>query len=125
MGFGMGVIIGLLIDFFIGKQIGITAIMLGTTGIMGAYLDKSFSKENRFTIMIMVICTTIIYEIGNYLLTIFSLGVIPEIEQFTKITVIETIYNTIITIIIYPILQKYGGIIETIYKKKYIATRYF
>ena len=42
MGVTYGIVFGLLIDFFISKKIGITAIMLGTVGIIGVIFDKNF-----------------------------------------------------------------------------------
>ena len=53
-GITYGILIGLLLDLFIGKKIGITAIMLGAVAVIGVIFDKNFSKENRFTLIIMV-----------------------------------------------------------------------
>ena len=64
LGLTYGVVLGILLDLFIGKKIGITAIMLGAVGIMAALFDKNFSKDSRMTMMIMVAVSTIIYEIG-------------------------------------------------------------
>lgn len=125
MGLTYGVIFGLLLDLLIGEKIGITAIMLGVIGILGGVLDKNFSKDSRITIIIMVIVTTIIYEIGMYLLRYIILGSSVEIWSFTKILLAETIFNVIITIILYPLIQKSGHSIENEYKGSTILTRYF
>ena len=61
-GVGYGVLFGVLLDFFIGRKIGLSAMMLGAVGFIGGVFDKNFSKENRFTIMIMVTVCTIFYE---------------------------------------------------------------
>ena len=53
-----------MLDLFIGRKVGITAIMLGTVGFIGGMFDKNFSKESRITIIIMVVASTFIYEIG-------------------------------------------------------------
>ena len=53
-----GISFGLLLDFFIGRKVGISGIMLGVVGFIGGIFDKNFSKENRLTIMMMVtVCT--------------------------------------------------------------------
>ena len=57
-----------MLDLFIGRKVGITAIMLGTVGFIGGMFDKNFSKESRITIIIMVVASTFIYEIGAYLI---------------------------------------------------------
>ena len=50
-----GIASGILLDLFIGRKVGITAIMLATVGLIGGIFDKNFSKESRITIIIMVI----------------------------------------------------------------------
>ena len=83
---------------------------------IGEYLDKSFSKESRITLMLMVASTTIIYEVGIYIINIIKLNASIELALFLKILAIETIYNTIITIIMYPIIQRLGEKLESTFK---------
>lgn len=120
-----GVIFGLLVDIFISKRLGITSIMLAAIGTIADLFDKNFSKDNRITIMAMVGASTIIYEIGVYVLNYIFLNINIEIVAFTKILLIETIYNIILTIIIYPIMQLTGYDVEEEYKGSKILTRYF
>ena len=75
--------------------------------------------------MVMVIGCTIIYEVGVYFISYVTQGINIEIINFTKILLIEVIYNTILTIILYPIIQRTGYNIEEQYKGNRILTRYF
>ncbi len=125
LGVTYGVILGILLDLFIGKKIGITAIMLGAIGIIGSIFDKNFSKDSRITMMIMVMVSTIIYEVGMYFINYIIFSINVEIFEFIKILLVEVLYNIIITIIIYPLLQKAGYYIENKYKENKILTRYF
>ena len=125
LGLTYGVVFGLLLDLFIGKKIGITAIMLGLIGIIASIFDKNFSKDSRITMMIMVMACTIIYEVGMYILNYIFFTINIEIINFLKVLIIEVIYNIILTIIIYPLLQKTGYYIESKYKENKILTRYF
>ncbi len=120
-----GAILGLLIDIFISRKLGITSIMLVIIGIIADLFDKNFSKDNRITIMAMVGISTIIYEVGAYILSSIFLNINIEILAFTKIIIIETIYNIILAIILYPIMQLTGYDIEEQYKGSKILTRYF
>ena len=99
--------------------------MLGVVGLIGGVFDKNFSKESRITIIIMVVASTFIYEIGAYLIGCVIYGYSIEIISFIKILLIETLYNIIITIILYPLIQKFGYAIEEEYKGNKILTRYF
>lgn len=120
-----GAIFGILIDIFISRKLGLTSIMLIVVGIIADFFDKNFSKDSRITVMAMVGITTIIYEIGKYILNYIFLNINVEIIPFIKILLIETIYNIILTIIIYPVIQLTGYDIEEEYKGSKIITRYF
>ena len=125
LGTALGIFLGISLDFFIGKSIGISGIMLGIIGFLGGYLDKNFSKDSRITIIIMITLSTIIYEIGYYILNYFINSVYIDIFNFTRILLIELIYNAIITIIIYPFIMKFGYKLEDSFKENKILTRYF
>ena len=125
IGLVLGIIFGFYIDVVIGRQIGISGIMLGLIGLAGEYLDKNFSKESRITIIIMIIGATIIFETGSYIFNLITLDITAEFLSFIKILFIETLYNVIITIIIYPLIQKLGHILEEVFKTRNILTRYF
>lgn len=125
MGVAYGAVFGILLDLFIGRKVGISAVMFGLIGLIGGVFDKNFSKESRITIIIMVFCATCIYEIGSYIFGYFVYGYSFEIISFLKILLIETLYNIIVTIIVYPMIQNLGYKIEEEYKGNKILTRYF
>lgn len=120
-----GIVIGILIDIFISRKLGITSIMLAIIGMLADIFDKNFSKDSRITVMAMVGVATIIYEIVFYLLSYMFLKINVEIAAFIKILLVETIYNVILTIIIYPTIQLTGYDIEEEYKGSKVLTRYF
>lgn len=119
------IITGLIIDLTYGKVIGITAVMLCIIGYLGAYFDKNFSKESKLKIVFMVIGSTIIYEMGYYILSSIIVGFDLEWWNFTRIIIFEVIYNVLITIILYPVIQKTGFEVDRKFKKNNILTRYF
>ena len=114
-----GVVIGLILDFLFSQKIGIQAVTLGLVGLLAAIFDKNFSKDSR------VLGSTVIVEVLNYLLAYMFLGINVEIFYFIRTLIIEVIYNIILTIIIYPLIQKFGYDIENEYKGNKILTRYF
>lgn len=120
-----GVVIGLILDFLFSQKIGIQAVTLGLVGFLAAIFDKNFSKDSRMTIMLMVLGSTVIVEVLNYLLAYMFININVEIFYFIRTLIIEVIYNIILTIIIYPLIQKFGYDIENEYKGNKILTRYF
>lgn len=121
----LGFIFGVIIDLLIGRTVGMSGMLLAFVGFLGEYFDKNFSKESRFTIMLMVFGSTILYEVCSYLFNVFRLGIQFEFYSFIKILLIEALYNILIVIIIYPIFQKIGYAIENTFKIKSVLTRYF
>lgn len=74
--------------------------------------------------MLMVMGTTLICETVTYTYTIIN-GAALEIITFLKIVLIEIIFNLMITIIIYPIIQKLGTKLEAVFNEDKILTKYF
>lgn len=125
MGTIYGVLVGLLLDLLIGTKVGINMICLGLIGILSTIFDKNFSKDSRMTIMVMTAGATVIFEVLSYLLNYILIVTNVEILNFVKILAIEVIYNLILIIILYPLIQKFGYYIENEYKGNKILTKYF
>ena len=122
--YSMATILGLLLDFFCGKAIGIYGIIFLLTVILAKTLDKNFSKDNRMIIMSMVASLTIVYETIFYTFNILKFSASVDILGYLKVLVVEIIFNILITIIIYPLIQKIGSYIENSFKPKGVITRY-
>ena len=125
MGTIYGLMVGLILDFLLGTRIGIYSVGLGLIGFLAAIFDKNFSKDSRMTIMVMGVGATIIFESLTYLLMYVFAANQVELLNFVKILAIEVAFNLILTIILYPLLQKAGYYIENEYKGNKILTRYF
>ena len=52
-GLCFGIIYGFFLDSLIGRNLGISSVMLGTIGLLGGYIDKNFSKDSRLMVMSM------------------------------------------------------------------------
>ena len=125
MGSIYGLMIGLLLDLVIGTKVGINMVCLGLIGFLATVFDKNFSKDSRMTIMVMTVVITAIFEVLSYLLNYVLVSINVEILNFIKILAIELVYNLILTIILYPLIQKFGYYIENEYKGNKILTKYF
>lgn len=125
LGIPLGIFLGIFIDLVIGKSLGISSLMFGVIAFIGGYLDKNFSKDSKLTIILMVALSTAIFEIGSYIFSIINLSAYIQILEFLKILIVEIIFNMLLTIILYPILQKAGYRLEEIFRENNILTRYF
>lgn len=120
-----GIFIGLFLDLLYGKAIGVSAVMYCIVGYLATYFDKNFSKENKLTIILMCAGTTAIFEFGCYMLNSIIIGFSREYFLFLKTLIIEIIYNILLTIIIYPLIQKVGFSMDRTFKRNNVLTRYF
>lgn len=125
MGIIYGSITGIFLDLLFEEKIGVNLIALSLIGIIATIFDKNFSKDSRITIMFMVFGTTIIFEIISYFTRYILYSVNVEVLNFIKILLVEIVYNILITIVVYPLIQKFGYYIENEYKGNRILTRYF
>lgn len=120
-----GAVVGLILDLLIEQKVGVNMIGLALIGMLSILFDKNFSKDSRITIMLMVLSNTIIFEVVSYIMNYMLYSINVEIFKFIQILIVEVIYNVIMTIIIYPIIQKFGYYIENEYKSNRILTQYF
>ena len=125
MGIIYGSITGIFLDLLFEEKIGVNLIALSLIGIIATIFDKNFSKDSRITIMFMVFGPTIIFEIISYFTRYILYSVNVEVLNFIKILLVEIVYNILITIVVYPLIQKFGYYIENEYKGNRILTRYF
>ena len=125
MGVIYGILYGIFIDFWIGKNIGITSIALAVVGVISGFLDKTLSKDSRITVLLMGIVSTIIYEVVLYFMQYIILGTNIEILSFIKILLVEVVYNMLLIIILYPAIKNIGYEVENEVKGDRILTRYF
>lgn len=125
VGIPFAIISGLYLDIIMGKSIGAYTIMFGIISIVVWLFDKRFSKDSKLTIILMVMAVTAIFEIGIYGYQIFRLSGNVEPISFIITLLIEILYNVILTIILYPIMQKAGYKLESIFKQNEVLTRYF
>ena len=125
LGIVFGMLFGLILDYILGKTIGPSAILLGAIGYLGEYFDKNFSKDNRIMIILMSIGSTIIYEVGMYIVNIVRFKIEIEPLEFIIILAIEVLFNILIITILYSPMKKLGYYLEDNIKGKKFQTRYF
>ena len=120
-----GLIFGIISDILLSESIGFTGIFLAMIGLLGEYFDKNFSKDSRFTIILMTVGATVAFEICMYIVKVLKFHTQVEILPFIIMLLIEVIYNIFIVIIFYPGIKKLGYYIENLFKHKKLLTRYF
>ena len=119
-----GFILGLYLDVLTNKQVGISAALFAFIGYIAGFLDKTFSKESKITIILMVLGSTFAYETVLYVYTSIFNKIPLDILGFMRILLIELLFNCLLTIILYPMIRNLGIISERIFKESKINTGY-
>lgn len=120
-----GIIFGIIIDANIGMNIGFSSVLLGIIGIIAEYFDKNFSKDSRITLILMAVGCTAFYEIAKYAGMLLNSEAEIEILIFILTLFVELIFNSLLIIIMYPLISKLGYYLEDSFNGKKILTRYF
>ena len=121
----LGFVIGLYTDFLFSGNIGMSAMLFGILGVAGYCLEKRFSRDSKITIIIMGSIVTALYEVTAYILTVIFHSVEIDLLKFVYMLVIEIIYNAMLLIIFYPLVQKYGNRAEDLYNNTNMLPKYF
>lgn len=74
--------------------------------------------------MLMTTGVTLICETISYIIQIIVFGLSVD-AVFIKIILIEILYNTMLVIILYPIIKRAGTRLERIFTEQKILTRYY
>lgn len=105
-----GLIAGLLQDIFFGKIIGINALIYFLVGYIVGLLDDKVFKENLVLPFLTILGSTFVYHMVYYLFMVFLSTNVSLAIMMKDIVVIEMIYNSVITILIYRrVLKHYKG----------------
>ena len=73
----------------------------------------------------MAAATAFVCELISYIYQIILFKLSIEIFAFIKIMLIEILFNSMIIIIIYPIIEKAGTLLERIFTEDKVLTRYY
>ncbi len=74
--------------------------------------------------MLMTAGVTLICETISYIIQIIVFSLSVDVV-FIKIILIEILYNTMLVIILYPIIKRAGSRLEKIFTEQKILTRYY
>ena len=121
----MGFIIGIFTDLIFSNSVGISAVLFMFIGYAGEILQKRFPKNSKITLIIMSSITTAIYEVirvcYRYMFFSSEMSFLP----FAMTLSIELAFNALLIIILYPVINKAGILVDDIFNGNDTVTKYF
>ena len=133
-GFSLGIILGLLLDLFIGKRIGLNAIMLGIALWMVVNIIMASNAFDPYPFILLNLVLSCVAAIQAPLIMMSQNRQEEKdrrrAENDYKVNLkteimIEAIYNAILIIILYPLIQKMGNKTEEIFREKKSLMKYY
>lgn len=102
-----GLIIGLLQDIMYTMPIGINPFIYFFAGYLIGMTENKLSRESILLPIFMTILSTIGYHLFYYLFTFFLGYEISIVKIMKDIVVVETVYNTLLSIVLFKLLSKF------------------
>jgi len=111
-GLVIGFFCGLLNDIFFGSFLGFYALVLMYIGFLNGKFSRTFYPEDIKLPLALIITSDLSYGMICYALTFMLRGRLEFTYYFTWIILPETLYTTIMTLFLYPIILKINEKLE-------------
>lgn len=106
-----GLIAGLIFDIVIGKALGLHAMLGMITAYTMGTINRKLYRENIIVLTLFTFAATCIFELLFYLMTFIVKGYGDIFMALSLIIIPEAIYNSVISIIVYPLIVRlYEGL---------------
>lgn len=107
-GFYIGIITGLMQDLYFGKFIGYYTLIGLYLGLIVGMLKRSFFKDSYLIVLIVIFLSTICYESCIYITSVLIYSQHIFLSYAFRKILIEAIYNSLLSILIYPIFIRFS-----------------
>lgn len=102
----VGVVLGILLDAYQGRNLGLSALIFFYIAIFIGRFNKKFFKDNYLILLVLTIAATLTYETVIYVFSIFAYSQRFMILSLIRNLSIGIVMNILVGAIIYPFLLK-------------------
>ena len=100
-----GFFFGIMLDFVIGKALGLNAVLLLALGFLTAqFCEKVIRKNSVLIVMLITLITSVCYELFYYVVSF--VGDLEFKSVFFRTLLPECIYNSLMTLPVYFVIKK-------------------
>lgn len=114
----IGFFCGLLTDVYFGSFLGFYALVLMYIGFINGKFTKIFYPEDIKLPLALIVVSDLSYGIICYVLTFMLRSRFEFIYYFTHIILPETLYTTVVTLFLYPVILKVNEKLELRERKR-------
>jgi len=121
IGGAIGILFGTLMDLFYGMTIGKYFLLYFLVGYGCGKLKRKVDIDNNLSILVLVIITTIIYELINLLFVYLQFKQVSfNIFYILKIFILESIYNIFLSYVFFIPFSSWGDVLNRTRKGYYL-----
>jgi len=107
-----GIIYGLLIDVAIYRTFGVYTLLYASAGMISGFLNNSFSKENKISMVMLILFVTIAFETLVYILHLLLNHFEFQFSVLLMVLILESAYNMLLTILLFKPITFLGDILN-------------
>ena len=116
----IGAFYGLLFDISFGKTLGVHALLFMLIGAISGLFKSKISIDNRFSLVIMVILNTLIFEAILCFVSCLLYSIQIDWLYLGKVILVEEFYNIFLTFVLYKPLIFWGDVLNKSQSSYYI-----
>lgn len=103
-----GMINGLFLDLMFSSEVGKYLVIYTLVALIVGFFNQNFRKENKMSLVYVVIYSTAIFEIGSCIFTLIGANVFPNIFTIIKVIFTASLLNIVLAYILYNLFSYIG-----------------
>ena len=112
IGAAFGLSYGFLADIVFGRTFGIYTLLYLLIGVLSGFLNNKISKDNKLSLVLMVLIFTAFFEICTSIISVVLYKVDFNFLYLIKVIAIEEVYNMFLTYILFRPFIYFGEMIN-------------
>ena len=108
----IGGIYGFFIDLTLGRCVGLYTLLYCLTGLIAGYLNHNFAKENKLSMVMLILFATIVFESLVYFFAVLFRHFDFSFQSWFETIVLETLYNIFLTFLLFRPIAFWGDILN-------------
>ena len=103
---------GLIMDVAFYSSLGVYTILYTSTGMIAGFLNNSFSKDNKISMVMLILFVTLIFETIFYLLHVFLQGFEFRVSVLFTVLILESVYNMLLAMLFFKSITFFGDLLN-------------
>lgn len=108
----VGLIYGLLMDIALYRTFGVYTFLYTSIGMIAGFLNNNFSKDNKISMVMLILFITLVFETLFYLLHILLHQFDFQLSVLITVLVLESAYNMLLTALLFKPITFFGDLLN-------------